>query len=177
MNYSANFLTVVGRHIEIEGGYVCNPHDPGGATKYGISKRYNPDVDIENLTVDQAKEFYYRRYWQPMRLDEIKDLAVVREMFDAGGGPNGMTMAILIAQGALILLGRNVTLDGKIGAQTIGEINRYPYTDVLVKLMNCLQFTALLLGSNNVEEVIGMVRARKTQLREFMRGWMKRIEL
>jgi len=37
-----------------EGGakLTKDPDDPGGVTKYGISKRSNPDVDVENLTED-----------------------------------------------------------------------------------------------------------------------------
>ena len=41
-----------------EGGYVNNPNDPGGETKYGVSKKAYPDIDIENLTLEQAKKIY-----------------------------------------------------------------------------------------------------------------------
>ena len=37
--------------------------DPGGTTNYGISQRAYPNLDIKNLTLDQAKEIYYRDYW------------------------------------------------------------------------------------------------------------------
>lgn len=53
-----------------EGGYVNNPHDPGGATKYGISQRAFPDLDIENLTLEQAKEIYRTKYWEAIQGDE-----------------------------------------------------------------------------------------------------------
>jgi lysozyme family protein len=46
-----------------EGGYVNDPNDPGGETKYGISKRAHPDLDIKNLTLDEAKNIYYNDYW------------------------------------------------------------------------------------------------------------------
>ena len=46
-----------------EGGYVFNPDDPGGATKYGISKHAYPDLDIYNLTLNYAKAIYYEDYW------------------------------------------------------------------------------------------------------------------
>lgn len=46
-----------------EGGYVNNPKDPGGETKYGISKRAYPELDIKNLTVAHAKELYIRDYY------------------------------------------------------------------------------------------------------------------
>jgi lysozyme family protein len=33
-----------------EGGYVNDPKDPGGETKYGVSKRAYPDIDIKSNT-------------------------------------------------------------------------------------------------------------------------------
>ena len=42
-----NIIEVVLQH---EGGYVNDPNDLGGETKYGITKRFYPDVDIKNLT-------------------------------------------------------------------------------------------------------------------------------
>jgi len=47
----------------LDDGYVNDPHDPGGETKYGISKRAYPNVDIKGLTLDAAINIYYRDYW------------------------------------------------------------------------------------------------------------------
>ena len=54
--------------IRQEGGYLSEQQakeqgDRGGATKFGISQKFNPDVDVHNLTLSQAKEIYYRKYW------------------------------------------------------------------------------------------------------------------
>lgn len=46
-----------------EGGYINHVEDPGGETKYGISKRAYPDVDIKTLTKAQAEDIYHRDYW------------------------------------------------------------------------------------------------------------------
>ena len=46
-----------------EGGYVDDVMDPGGETNMGISKRAYLDLDIKNLTSDQAKRIYYEDYW------------------------------------------------------------------------------------------------------------------
>ena len=46
-----------------EGGYANNPADPGGETNFGISKRSYPELDIKNLTKDQAIAIYKRDYW------------------------------------------------------------------------------------------------------------------
>ena len=42
-----------------EGGYVNHPDDPGGETKFGISKRSYPDVNIAALTLDDSKLIYF----------------------------------------------------------------------------------------------------------------------
>ena len=49
--------------LQWEGGYENDPDDPGGETKYGISKRAFPNEDIANLTLDRAKELYHLEYW------------------------------------------------------------------------------------------------------------------
>ena len=46
-----------------EGGYDNDPDDPGGETKFGIDKRSHPEVDIRNLTREEATEIYWRCYW------------------------------------------------------------------------------------------------------------------
>lgn len=37
--------------------------DPGGETRYGISKRSYPMLDIANLTKQEAAEIYWHQYW------------------------------------------------------------------------------------------------------------------
>ena len=63
-----NIIEVVLQH---EGGYVNDPNDLGGETKYGITKRFYPDVDIKNLTKEQAKTIYHQDYWRPAKCDEV----------------------------------------------------------------------------------------------------------
>lgn len=52
-----------------DGAYTNDKVDPGGETKFGISKRANPDLDIANLTLVQAMDVYYKKYWQAFNLD------------------------------------------------------------------------------------------------------------
>ena len=63
-----NIIEVVLQH---EGGYVNDPNDLGGETKYGITKRFYPDVDIKNLTKEQAKTIYHTDYWRRAKCDEV----------------------------------------------------------------------------------------------------------
>lgn len=67
---SADADGVIDWVIKIEGGYVSN--DAGkGETKYGINKTANPDVDIKNLTPEQAREIYRDRYWKGIGADRL----------------------------------------------------------------------------------------------------------
>lgn len=96
-----------------EGGYANDPRDPGGETKYGISKRAYPHLDIKNLTKEQAKQLYYKDYFQPIR-PLVKDnpkLAVA--VFDAAVNM-GVGTAIRLVQKAL-----GVKEDGVIGPVTL----------------------------------------------------------
>ena len=64
--------------LQQEGGYVNNPADPGGETKYGISKRAYPQLDIASLTREQATQIYYTDYWLPSGADSLpQPLALV----------------------------------------------------------------------------------------------------
>jgi hypothetical protein len=71
MSYPDDFMEAVTDLIDNwEGGYVNDPHDRGGETKYGISKRSYPHEDIRNLTRDEAIEIYYQDYWVLPRIDD-----------------------------------------------------------------------------------------------------------
>lgn len=55
----------------IEKGYVADPQDPGGETRYGISKRAYPQLDIKTLTLVQAKGIYLTDYWNKHQCDAL----------------------------------------------------------------------------------------------------------
>lgn len=53
--------------LEAEGLLSDDPRDAGGLTKYGISQRAYPDLDIRALTRDDAVGLYRRDYWDKCR--------------------------------------------------------------------------------------------------------------
>jgi lysozyme family protein len=69
-----DFTTAINRTLGVEGGYVNDPNDPGGETKFGISKRAYPDVDIKNLTREQAVAIYKRDFWDRAHIDAMPAL-------------------------------------------------------------------------------------------------------
>jgi lysozyme family protein len=49
--------------MDFEGrDYEHDPDDPGGETKFGIDKRSHPEIDIKNLTIEQAEEIYLEEF-------------------------------------------------------------------------------------------------------------------
>jgi hypothetical protein len=66
-----NFEKAINFVLKWEGGYTNDKDDPGGETKYGISKRSYPDLDIKNLTLGKAKEIYKRDYWDRLNCDKL----------------------------------------------------------------------------------------------------------
>ena len=103
--------------ISHEGGYVNDPRDPGGETKFGISKRAYPQVDINNLTLDAAKAIYKRDYWDRAQCDKLPP-QVAYLLFDAAVN-SGIGQAIRFLQRAV-----NLADDGVIGPMTLAAVGR-----------------------------------------------------
>lgn len=68
---SSAFEAAVETILGHEGGYANDPDDRGGETKFGISKRAYPHLDIRNLTRDAAVEIYRRDYWEALGADSL----------------------------------------------------------------------------------------------------------
>ncbi len=67
----ARFDTFIEGLLQREGGYVNHPNDRGGATKYGISSRAHPGLDVANLSKKQASDIYKRDYWDAIGADNL----------------------------------------------------------------------------------------------------------
>lgn len=107
-NFDEAFEQVIGH----EGGYVDNPNDPGGETKFGISKRSYPYENIRSMTLERAKEIYRADFWNKVRGDELP-YPVAWNLFD-GAVNSGVGNSIRWMQRAA-----KVADDGKIGPITI----------------------------------------------------------
>jgi hypothetical protein len=84
INKAAMFDILIGIILKHEGGYVNDPDDAGGETKYGITKARYPNLDIKNLTKAQAIEIYRRDFYVPMKIDQITNMNLALHHFDMG---------------------------------------------------------------------------------------------
>lgn len=77
-----NFDNEVDRLIDEREGEALVQDNNGAATKFGINKKANPDIDVANLTRDEAKRVYKERYWDPLGADDLPP-ALASSAFDA----------------------------------------------------------------------------------------------
>ncbi len=135
-----------------EGGYVNDERDPGGETKYGISKRAYPSEDIKNLTLERAKELYHRDYWGPIKGDQLPS-ALAMCLFDMAVN-SGPAQAIRTLQRAI-----DVSVDGVLGPGTLGKALSLP--------------TEILVAYFQAERVLFM--SKLPEFPTFGRGWARRV--
>ena len=162
----ADFRLAIPRLLKREGGYVNNPKDYGGETKYGISKRSYPELDIANLTEADAIAIYKRDYWDKMRLDEIKEQVIADELFDTGVNAGWSRAVKFLQEGLNLLTGSTLVVDGLMGAITLKTVNDYRYTGALMTILNGFQF----------EHYRKIVEKDPSQ-RQFLRSWLSRVEI
>lgn len=111
-----------------EGNYVNDPDDPGGETNWGISKRSYPNVDIKNLTRENAKAIWERDFWNPVaRL--VTHRSVVFQLCDAAYN-HGFGNAVRILQRAV-----DTADDGHWGKNSMGRYMTYSENDILLRFI------------------------------------------
>jgi lysozyme family protein len=137
-----------------EGGYVNDLNDPGGETKYGVSKRAYPNEDIKNLTLERAKAIYARDYWHPAGCDAAPEI-LRYDLFDMAVN-QGVGAAIKALQFAA-----GVKEDGDLGPVTLGAVrNTLP---------------ARLLFRFDAARLVHYAEMPDDRLTRYERGWMHRL--
>lgn len=129
-DYPDEFKECLPHIFALEGGLANDSADPGGLTKYGISKRAFPWLNIRTLTKYEAGEIYYLYYWQPIRAHLIPPhlrLAV----FDCAVN-NGAQKAVLLLQ---ILSGAHQDgIMGRITAEKSERVTVEQYLDLRARV-------------------------------------------
>ena len=137
-------------------GYVNDPDDPGGETKYGIAKNANSDVNIQTLDLPLAMQIYYNRYWTAGRCDKMPDALSILH-FD-GCVNHGITNASKFLQRAL-----GVIDDGVIGNVTLDFLAKADQQQVINNVMK------------QREIFYKRIVERKPTSQKFLNGWLRRI--
>ena len=166
------FKEFIKRVLQHEGGYVDDPDDRGGATKYGVIQRtldyYNKlendlemPASVRDLTTEQAKRVYWALYWNKY-YDEIEEKRLAFKVFDIGINI-GVRTAVKKLQLVLSRHGADLKIDGIFGPKTLHAVNNS------IKSLYEAYKTAIEHYYNHI------VAVDKTQ-RKFLKGWLNRLE-
>lgn len=125
---ASNFLACFNETESFEGGNANNPHDPGGATRKGVTQRVytawltsqgRPNVSVFTALDTDIQGIYRVQFWNAVRGDDIYaglDLVMV----DSGWGSGPVTAIEWLQR----LIGTGV--DGHFGALTLAALQ--PHT-------------------------------------------------
>jgi lysozyme family protein len=159
---SSRFNIAVEYVLQNEGGLSNNPNDRGGLTKFGISKASYPNIDIQNLTRDDAIKIYKKDMWDRFKLERIKDQDILNKVFDMIV-LMGKARATLLFESTLIKLGFSIPKDGILDDEMVHIINNYNSGTLLAKYREELKrFIDRIVETNPTQKV-------------FYRGWLNRI--
>lgn len=115
--------------LRLEGGYVNDPRDPGGATKYGVTQRTlsatnlpGMPANVSDLTPAQATQFYAAVDWAQIHGDELP--AALACLLLNSAVNQGEPTAVGMLQDCL-----GVTRDAVMGPRTVEAVKnwRSPY--------------------------------------------------
>jgi lysozyme family protein len=139
--------------VGVEGGYVNDPRDPGGETKYGITKRSYPEARHRGITLDGCEEHLPAGYWTHSAKCDQLPWPLAYFVFDAAVN-QGWQNAVKLLQKSV-----GTVQDGVLGNNTLAAIQRANQKELCGIYMadRALRYT----GTRNFD-VYG-------------RGWLKRL--
>lgn len=164
--------------IGLEGGFVDDPSDSGGATKFGITERVARANGyrgrMEDLELATAKRVARSQYWNVLRLDDVAQMseAAAFELFDTsynrGVGTAGRYLqTCLNAFNQLATQYPDIEVDGLVGPMTIAALAEFIEFRgstgklVLLRALNSLQ------GADYIE-----LSQRRQKDERFVYGWI-----
>ncbi|MEI7145077.1 glycosyl hydrolase 108 family protein [Pectobacterium brasiliense] len=168
---SPSFSHAVAFVLAKEGGYVNDPTDKGGETKFGISDLRDgirdgmtdidgdkkPDVSIKDLTLEQASQIYYRDYWYPAYCNDWPD-GISLIVFDSAV-QHGVKKAIQLLQSAA-----GVDDDGIVGKDTRAAVKGADPEWLLTRyLLRRARYYTDIIKSNSSQG-------------KYLNGWFNRLD-
>ena len=132
--------------------------DVGGKTKFGISEKAYPGLDIENITLDQARLIYQADYWNHSKCPDLPE-ALQYMVFDTAVNCGQRTAIMLLQKCA------GIKQDGIIGQQTndatkritieqYADARKLYYDNIVLKNPSQEKFKAGWI--NRVERIVQM---------------------
>lgn len=153
--------------IKVEGGYSNDKNDKGGKTKHGIIEEEARDFgykgDMQDLTIDFAKNIYLKKYYLENKLDKVANDKVALSICDwaVNSGKNGIKNAqIAINQ----ITNANLDVDGIIGNKTL-------------EALNTVDPEKFLEVYHNLQRIYYRSKVADDKAQErFLTGWLNRVQ-
>lgn len=145
-----------------EGGYVDNPNDSGGATKYGITQIDLDEwlgvgkMNVRDLGEDQAAGWYEKKFSNPLYC-QIEAQDVCDKIFDMGV-LFGVETTVRIFQTTL-----GIKADGEFGPASLSATNAADSNSLLASFKTNMLTHAFNIATINPKD------------RVFLKGWGNRI--
>jgi lysozyme family protein len=163
--------------LKSEGGYQCDPADKGNytpdgvlrGTKYGISARVFPKIDIKNLTEDQAKAIYFKYYWTPMNLAGLTDELLALHVFDHGINCGKRTSIRMLQK--LV----DAKADGIVGPDTLKRANNTKMPIMVIGGYGMLMTLCEHFIYARCSYYTRLIKNRPA-LKKYIKGWYNRID-
>lgn len=164
-----------------EGGYVDNPADPGGATKYGVSLRFlqalghdvdhDGDVDaadVRALSPAEAAAIFKTEFWDALDLTAMPELTATA-VYDSAVNV-GRSQAVKFLQEACNFYpGSCLTVDGGLGPKTLSRVFLIAGHGAAVDLALALRVLKARRG------FYVSLAQKKPSLSVFLKGWINRV--
>jgi lysozyme family protein len=136
-------------------GYVNDPSDPGGETKYGIAKNAHPNIRISSLNWAQATAIYSTEYWTNTHCDQMPGRYAALH-FDIAVNLGGKRAALFLQQAL------GIVQDGSLGPITLAATNAADPIDLC----------------NEVSEIrkqyYNSIVANNPSQQKYLAGWLRR---
>jgi lysozyme family protein len=125
------FPAAVAHLLAVEGGYVDDPADAGGATKYGITtgtlsrwRGYSVSREmVQALTREEASQIYREWFWRPLGCDRLTQPTIATILLDAGALFGRGVSAVAAQKAARASGAPALAVDGHVGLATVTALN------------------------------------------------------
>lgn len=157
-----SFDTSVKRVLKNEWGYSNDPQDEGKETKWGISRRAYPKLDIKHIHIKQAIQIYYTDYWLRFNCSLLPN-PIDEDFFDAVVNTGGEGAIVTLQKALNTLLQRKILEYGEMGPETESAIRKVDIFRLKDKFI-----------LERIRYYLRITDRDETQ-RKFLRGWLHRV--
>jgi lysozyme family protein len=172
-------LAIIASIFNVEGGYVNNPRDPGGATNHGITEQvaraHGYKGAMKDLPKELARQIYFEDYIRAPGFDRLIELSapVGEEAVDSGvnTGPAQPSRWLQIALNSLTRQGRDdaeLKVDGQAGTKTMAA---YTALQELRGKVETCRMIIKLMDAQQAAHYLRLTEGNSTY-ETFMPGWI-----